>query len=91
MILICQGPITPIFSFSVSLRTTMAASATSRPTITTATLANFRLRLIELTPTRFAFEIARADHKYVEVTYELDAKRFGEVQRVVHIVFGVQG
>jgi|SRR6266513_4000115 hypothetical protein len=52
---------------------------------------HFRLRLIELTPTRFAFEIARPDHKYVEVTYGLDAKRFGEVQRIVHIVFGVQG
>ena len=52
---------------------------------------HFRLRLIELTPTRFAFEIARTDHKYVEVTYDLDAKRFGEVQRIVHIVFGVQG
>src|ERR1700731_3756947 len=27
----------------------------------------------------------------VEVTYDLDAQRFGQVQRVVHIVFGVQG
>ena len=52
---------------------------------------HFRLRLIEFTPTRLAFEIARTDHKYVEVIYELDAKRFGEVQRIVHIVFGVQG
>jgi len=52
---------------------------------------HFRLRLIEFTPTRLAFEIARTDHKYVEVTYELDAKRFGEVQHIVHIVFGVQG
>ena len=52
---------------------------------------HFRLRLIEFTPTRLAFEIARTDHKYVEVTYDLDAKRFGEVQRIVHIVFGVQG
>jgi hypothetical protein len=24
------------------------------------------------------------------VTYDLDAKRFGEVQRIVHIIFGVQ-
>jgi hypothetical protein len=47
--------------------------------------------LIEFTPTRLAFEIARTDHKYVEVTYDLDAKRFGEVQRIVHIIFGVQG
>ena len=51
---------------------------------------HFRLRLIEFTPTRLAFEIARKDHKYIEVTYDLDAKRFGEVKRIVHIVFGVR-
>ena len=51
---------------------------------------HFRLRLTEFTTTRLAFEIARANHKYVEVTYDLDAKRFAEVQRIVHIVFGVQ-
>ena len=51
---------------------------------------HFRLRLIEFTPKRLAFEIARADLKYVEVTYDLDAKQFGEVQRVVQIIFGVQ-
>ena len=42
-------------------------------------------------PTRLAFEIARPVHKYVEVTYDLHAKRFREVQRIVHIIFGVQG
>jgi len=52
---------------------------------------HFRLRLIAFTPTRLAFEISRTDHAYVEVTYDLDAKRFGDVQRIVHIVFGVQG
>ena len=52
---------------------------------------HFRLRLIEFTPTHLAFEIARTDRKYVEVTYDLDAKQFGDVQRIVHIVFGVQG
>ena len=52
---------------------------------------HFRLRLIEFTPTRLAFEIARTDHKYIEVTYDLSAKRFGEVQRIVRIIFGVQG
>jgi hypothetical protein len=31
---------------------------------------HFRLRLLRLTPTRFAFEIVRKDHNYVEVTYE---------------------
>ena len=52
---------------------------------------HFRLRFIEFTPTRFAFEIARPTDKYVEVTYDLDAKRFREAQRIVHIIFGVQG
>jgi hypothetical protein len=51
---------------------------------------HFRLRLIEFTSTRLAFEIARRDHKYVEVTYDLNAKRFREVQRIVHVIFGVQ-
>jgi hypothetical protein len=51
---------------------------------------HFRLRLMQFTPTRFAFEIARKDHNYVEVTYDLDAKRFDEVRRIVHIIFGVQ-
>src|SRR6266446_4802318 len=51
---------------------------------------HFRLRLIRFTPTRFAFEIARKDHEYVEVTCDLDAKRFGEVQRIVRIIFGVK-
>lgn len=52
---------------------------------------HFRLRLIAVTPTHLAFEIVRTEHKYVEVTYDLDAKRFDEVQRIVHIIFGVRG
>ena len=52
---------------------------------------HFHLRLVEFTPTRPALEIARAKDKYVEVTYDLDAKQFDAVQRIVHIVFGVQG
>jgi hypothetical protein len=52
---------------------------------------SFRLRLLRFTLTRFAFEIARKDRKYVEVSYELDARRFDEVRRIVHIIFGVQG
>jgi hypothetical protein len=52
---------------------------------------HFRLRLIEFTPTRLAFEIARPLNKNVEVTYKLPAKQFREVQRILHIIFGVQG
>ena len=51
---------------------------------------HFQLRLLWFMPTRFAL-IARKDHKYVEVTYDLDAQRFDEVRRIVHIIFGVQG
>ena len=51
---------------------------------------HYRLRLIEFTPTRLAFEIARKDHKYVEVNFDLSAKRFNEVKRIVHIIFGVR-
>jgi hypothetical protein len=52
---------------------------------------HFRLLLLEFTPARLAFKIARTNHNYVEVTYELDAKRFADVQRIVHIIFDVQG
>jgi hypothetical protein len=52
---------------------------------------HFPLRLVEFTPTRLVIEIARGEHKHVEVTYNLDAKRFREVKRIVHIIFGVQG
>jgi len=84
---ICRATKAPISSFSS--RTMTEASATSRPDHDTYS-GHFRLRLIRFTPTRFAFEIARKDHKYVEVTYELDAKRFDEVRRIVRIIFGVQ-
>jgi hypothetical protein len=51
---------------------------------------HYRLRLIEFTATRLAFEIARKHDKYVEVTFDLNAKRFSEVKRIVHIIFGVR-
>lgn len=51
----------------------------------------FRLRLIEFTPTRLAFDIDRPHDRAVEVTYKLSPERFREVQRIVHIVFGVGG
>jgi hypothetical protein len=52
---------------------------------------HFRLRLVEFTPTRLAFEIDRPKDRMVEVTHTLDATRLPEVQRIVHIIFGVQG
>ena len=52
---------------------------------------HFRLRLIEISRTRFAIEIARKADRRVEVSYALDEARFVEVQRVVRIIFGVAG
>jgi hypothetical protein len=49
------------------------------------------LNSLEVTPTRLAFEIARTANKFVEVTYDLDAKRFDEVRRIAHIIFGIGG
>ena len=51
---------------------------------------HFRLRLIEFTPIRLAFEIDRPEDRTVEVTYKLPTRRFREVQRIVHIIFGVE-
>jgi hypothetical protein len=51
---------------------------------------HFRLRLIEFTRTRLAFEIERPEDRTVEVTYKLSTRRFPEVQRVVHIIFDVE-
>ena len=51
---------------------------------------HFPLQLLEFTPTRLAFKIARTNHNYVEVTYELDAKRLDDLQRIVRIIFAVQ-
>jgi len=51
---------------------------------------HFRLRLIEFTPTRLVFEIDRPEDRIVEVTYKLPTRRFREVQRIVHIIFGLE-
>jgi hypothetical protein len=50
---------------------------------------HFRLRLIEFTPMRLAFEIAGTDPKHAEVTFD-GREAFGEGQRIVHIIFDAQ-
>ena len=50
---------------------------------------HLKLRLVEFTPTRLAFEIDRPADRLVEVTFRLGARRFQEFQRVVNIIFGV--
>ena len=51
---------------------------------------HYRLRLIDFTPTRFVLEIDRREDRTVEVTYKLSIRRFREVRRIVHIIFGVE-
>ena len=68
---------TALTEFARARRITIPAPATSR----CGSLS---------TPTRLTFETARTNHNYVEVTYELDAKRFYDVQRIVRIIFGSQ-
>ena len=48
---------------------------------------HLRLRLVEFTPTRLAFEIDRSEDRLVEVTFKLGSRCFQEVQRVVAIIF----
>ena len=50
---------------------------------------HLRLRLVEFTSTRLAFEIDRPQDRLVEVIVRLGARRFREVQRVVNIIFGL--
>jgi hypothetical protein len=53
-------------------------------------VGHYRLRLIEFTPTRLVFEMDRPEDRTVEVTYKLSIRRFREVRRIVHIIFGVE-
>src|SRR5262249_30404185 len=50
----------------------------------------FLLRLLEFPPPRLAFEIERPEDRSVEVTYKLSTRRFPQVQRIIHIIFGVE-
>jgi hypothetical protein len=54
-------------------------------------VGHYRLRLIDFSPTRLAFEIARKSNTHVEVSCALDAVPFNEVQRIVNIIFGQHG
>ena len=51
---------------------------------------HYRLLLIEFTQTRLVFEIDRPEDRRVEVTYKLSAQRFRKIQRIVHIIFGIE-
>lgn len=51
---------------------------------------SFKLQLLEFTPTRLAFKIARPDHDRVEARFALTAAEFEEALPIVEIIFGLR-
>lgn len=55
-----------------------------------AYIGHFPLRLMELSPTRLAFEIVRKINNRVEVSYALNPSEFEEMQRIAETIFGLK-
>lgn len=53
-------------------------------------IGHFKLELVEFSPTRLAYEIARCDHKSVEVSFALTAAEFEEARPIIEVIFGVR-
>lgn len=53
-------------------------------------IGHFKLKLIEFSTTRMAYEIARREHTLVEVTFALTAAEFEEALPIVEVIFGVR-
>ena len=51
-------------------------------------IGHFRLRLIEFSRARLAFDLKQKRNNYVEVSFAIDESEFKEAQRVVEIIFG---
>lgn len=53
-------------------------------------IGHFKLKLLEFSTTRLAYEISRRDHTLVEVTFALTAAEFEEALPIVEVIFGVR-
>ena len=53
-------------------------------------IGHFKLQFVEFSPTRLAFEIARLNHKHVEVSFALTAAEFEEALPIVEVIFGMR-
>lgn len=53
-------------------------------------IGHFKLELVEFSPTRLAYEIARCDHKSVEVSFALTALEFAGARPIIEVIFGVR-
>ena len=54
-------------------------------------VGNYRLKLIDFSATQLVVVIDRKSNTHVEVSYDLDALEFNQVQRVVNIIFDRHG
>jgi hypothetical protein len=53
-------------------------------------VGHFKLKLLEFSTTRLAYEISRRDHTLVEVTFALTAAEFEKALPIVEVIFGVR-
>lgn len=53
-------------------------------------IGHFKLKLVEFSPTRLAFEIERHNHNHVEVNFVLTAAEFEESLPIIEVIFGMR-
>lgn len=53
-------------------------------------IGHFKLQLLEFSPTRLAFTIARPNSNHVEVGFALTAAEFQEAKPIVEVIFGMR-
>ena len=53
-------------------------------------IGHFKLKLLEFSPSRLVYEIARPDQKRVEVCFTLSAAEFEEALPIIEVIFGIR-
>ncbi|MFZ2540528.1 MAG: hypothetical protein WAW75_02010 [Gallionella sp.] len=53
-------------------------------------IGHFKLKLVEFSPVRLAFEIVRSNHNQVEVNFALTEAEFEEALLIVEVIFGIR-
>ena len=53
-------------------------------------IGHFKLKLVEFSSTRFAFEIPEHEHNPIEVSFALTEREFVDARRIVEVIFGIQ-
>ena len=53
-------------------------------------IGHFKLKLVEFSSTRFAFEVSEHEHKPIEVSFALTEPEFVDARRIVEVIFGIR-